>query len=254
MDETYRLNKDVIRKEAFPISLIVVSYLLGLFIYRKLPFFVPTSWDLEGHINAYLPKSIAITFLPTAALAFLLFLLLLPYIDPLRKNYARFIDTYAVIINMFIALICLSQIVMLIVIVTGLNTLIGTSANIFVALVYLVTGNFFPRIRQNWFIGVGTPWTMISEEIWKKTQRLAGFLLFLLGMVCSLSIFIKYLQSVLLSVDWALVILVISSFYSFFLYLKMRETSNGISFDRKADILKSLAFTIVHIPYWIFML
>ncbi|MFU2158631.1 SdpI family protein [Caldisericum sp. AR60] len=254
MDETYKLNKNVIRKEAFPISLIAVSYILGLLIYRKLPFFVPTSWDLEGHINAYLPKNFAITLLPTFALVLLIIFLLIPYIDPLRKNYSKFLDTYTTIINLLVALPCILQIVMLIVIVTGLNYLVPRSANLGVAVVYIVTGNFFPRIRQNWFIGVGTPWTMISEEIWKKTQRLAGFLLFILGMVCSLSIFVKSLQSVLLSVDWALVILVISSFYSFFLYFKMRETSNEISFERKADIFRSLIFTVVHIPYWIFML
>lgn len=56
----------------FPIILISLSYLLGFFVYNKLPFFVPTSWDLEGKINAYLPKYIALTFLPTISLILLL--------------------------------------------------------------------------------------------------------------------------------------------------------------------------------------
>jgi len=253
MDETYRLNKAVIKKEAFSISLIATSYFLGLIIYHKLPFFVPTSWDLEGHINAYLPKNLAITFLPTFASVLLLIFLVLPFIDPLRKNYAKFLDTYITIINMFVVFICMLQIVMLLVIVTGLNTLVPTSANIIISLLYIITGNFFPRIKQNWFIGVGTPWTYISEEIWKKTQRFAGYLLFILGFIWSLSIILK-LPQFFLSVDWALLSLLISSLYSLALYLRMKKHSNEIGFNSAQEVFKSIVFTIVHFPYWVFML
>jgi uncharacterized membrane protein len=31
-----------------------------------------------------------------------------------------------------------------------------------------------PRTRSNWWIGIRTPWTMESENVWRATHRLAG--------------------------------------------------------------------------------
>ena len=30
------------------------------------------------------------------------------------------------------------------------------------------------QIRQNYFVGIKTPWTLASEDVWQKTHRLAG--------------------------------------------------------------------------------
>lgn len=123
-EKQYEINREVIKEVRFSIILIIFSFLLGLILYSRLPFFVPTSWDIDGHINAYLPKYIAITFLPLLALIILLIFLALPLIDPLRKNYTKFLSTYTTIVNMIITLICVMQIVMLFTIVTGLNKLV----------------------------------------------------------------------------------------------------------------------------------
>jgi len=45
MEKNYRIDKNLIKKIKFPIILISFCYLLGIIVYNKLPFFVPTSWD-----------------------------------------------------------------------------------------------------------------------------------------------------------------------------------------------------------------
>ncbi len=42
----------------------------------------------------------------------------------------------------------------------------------------LLLGNFLPRVRPNFFVGVRTPWTLASDGVWRRTHRLAGRLLF----------------------------------------------------------------------------
>lgn len=42
----------------------------------------------------------------------------------------------------------------------------------------LLLGNFMPRVRPNFFVGVRTPWTLSSDPVWRRTHRLAGKLLF----------------------------------------------------------------------------
>jgi uncharacterized membrane protein len=50
-----------------------------------------------------------------------------------------------------------------------------------VGVMFLVIGNYLPVLRSNWFVGVRTPWTLSSEESWRRTHRLAGRLFMLSG-------------------------------------------------------------------------
>jgi uncharacterized membrane protein len=48
----------------------------------------------------------------------------------------------------------------------------------------ILMGNFLPRVRPNYFAGIRTPWTLASESVWRRTNRLAGKLLFYGGLLC----------------------------------------------------------------------
>ena len=41
----------------------------------------------------------------------------------------------------------------------------------------ILLGNILPKCRQNSMMGVRTPWTLESEEVWYKTHRLGGLLM-----------------------------------------------------------------------------
>jgi len=45
-----------------------------------------------------------------------------------------------------------------------------------VSVLLLVVGNYLPKIKQNYTIGIKLPWTLADEENWKKTHRLAGWI------------------------------------------------------------------------------
>ncbi len=50
-------------------------------------------------------------------------------------------------------------------------------------LLFLILGNYLPKIRQNRTMGIKLPWTLQSEENWTRTHRLSGFLWVLCGLV-----------------------------------------------------------------------
>jgi hypothetical protein len=54
---------------------------------------------------------------------------------------------------------------------TGVGLLIG------------VIGIYLKRLQPNYFVGVRTPWTLKSEEIWRETHTMAGNLWFYTGLV-----------------------------------------------------------------------
>ena len=41
-------------------------------------------------------------------------------------------------------------------------------------LLFTVIGNYLPKCKQNYTIGIKIPWTLDSEENWNKTHRFAG--------------------------------------------------------------------------------
>lgn len=57
------------------------------------------------------------------------------------------------------------------------------------SLFYLFIGNIFTKVRQNFFVGIRTPWTLSSDLSWEKTHRLAGRLMFASGFIGLISAF-----------------------------------------------------------------
>ena len=53
-------------------------------------------------------------------------------------------------------------------------------------LLFIIIGNYMPKCRQNWFIGIKIKWTLEDEANWYATHRLAGKV----WMVCGLGVLI----------------------------------------------------------------
>ena len=56
--------------------------------------------------------------------------------------------------------------------------------------VMILVGNFLPRVRPNYFAGLRTPWTLASETVWRRSNRLAGKTLFAGGIAAFALLFV----------------------------------------------------------------
>ena len=57
---------------------------------------------------------------------------------------------------------------------------------------FIIMGNFMPKIEKNNTLGFKTKWSKYSDTTWQKTHRFAGFLAVIMGLlVIILSIFFK---------------------------------------------------------------
>ena len=46
---------------------------------------------------------------------------------------------------------------------------------------FIVLGNYSGKVRRNYFIGIRTPWTLASEEVWSRTHRFGGWVFVIAG-------------------------------------------------------------------------
>ena len=60
---------------------------------------------------------------------------------------------------------------------------VDISSFVFVAvgLLLMIMGNFLGKVRKNFFLGIRTPWTLASDEVWAKTHRLGGWCFVIAG-------------------------------------------------------------------------
>jgi uncharacterized membrane protein len=113
----------------------------------------------------------------------------LPRIDPKGENYARFSQAYWLIANTLALFLGMVHVVVL-VHAMGTPVDINLAIGLGVGLLLMVIGNYLGKVQPNWFLGVRTPWTLASEQVWRKTNRTAGWLFVLAGMVIAVCAFI----------------------------------------------------------------
>jgi uncharacterized membrane protein len=86
----------------------------------------------------------------------------------------------------------------------------------------ILMGNYLPTIKQNYFMGIRTPWTLELPEVWTKTHLITGRAFFYGGFICLLlSVFLPELALVFVTTGGMLAISVFGVIYSYVIYKKI---------------------------------
>ena len=56
-----------------------------------------------------------------------------------------------------------------------------------IGVIFILLGNYMPRVRQNYTFGIKTPWTLADEVVWQRTHRVGGMVFVLMGAAIFLS-------------------------------------------------------------------
>lgn len=150
----------------------VVGHLAAL---SSLPAQIPVHWGADGAVNGWGPSwtVAALGFLPLVLLATFW---LVPRIDPKGAAYAKSGRFYLGFVIAFTVFMCgmtwLSELTVWDVVpqVGAVGTIVTTA----IGILFIGMGNYLPRVRQNYTMGVKTPWALADPENWRRTQRFGG--------------------------------------------------------------------------------
>lgn len=168
-------------------ALVFLAFALGAFLYPALPDTVASHWNAAGEVNGYMEKFWGVFLLPSLMLGVFLLGMVLPLIDPLKKNidaFRTYYDALWLVILLFL----------LYVHSLSLFWNIGYRFDFSLALVpafavfWMSLGVFLRHSRRNWFVGIRTPWTLSSDSVWEKTHIFAGRLFLMSGLLVSLGV------------------------------------------------------------------
>lgn len=103
-----------------------------------------------------------------------------------------------------------------------IENLSSTSVSIYqlifglLGLFMVIAGNIMPKLRMNSIIGLRTPWSLINEYTWKKSQRFGGIAFILSGIIIIIiSIFTKDFSCFILSMATLVLVTVIATIYTY---------------------------------------
>ena len=144
---------------------------LTLCVYGKLPEQVPTHWNLAGEVDGWSNRAFAGFGLPLIMAALNAAVHLALNNDPKRRNIARAI---VLIGKWTVPAVCLLLVPMTLLAGLGWDVPVGMLAPAIVGLLVMVAGNYMPKTRSSYTAGIRLPWTLHSEENWRRTHRVAG--------------------------------------------------------------------------------
>ena len=87
-------QRNMLQREWLFWMILLLPFLYIIFIWNKLPDSIPTHWNIRGEVDTYSSRTAGTLFLPLLNIGLYLLLLLLPKIDPRKKNYQYFGNAY----------------------------------------------------------------------------------------------------------------------------------------------------------------
>jgi len=173
-------------------GLILVSFLLGGYLHPYMPERMASHWDASGNVDGYMSKFWGLFLMPVISTVLFLAFIFIPRIDPLKKDIDKFrwhFDVFTLL------LFCFLFYLYVLTVLWNLGyrfNIIQLLAPAFGLIIYY-SGVMMENAKQNWFIGIRTPWTLSSESVWDKTNRLAGKLFKGAGVLAALgTVFPEY--------------------------------------------------------------
>ena len=194
--------------------IILLPMLAGLILWNQLPTEIPFHWNAAGEVDGWASKPVAV-FVPSAAMLALQWLCtLVTSTDPKKQNHPQ------KVVHLVLWLIPLLTVVLSALVYA---TALGGSVRvemlmpILLGVIFIAIGNYMPKCKQNYTIGIKIPWTLASEENWNRTHRFAGRL----WVVCGLALMLTgFFGGFWVFLPIVLVMVLVPMLYSYLLHRK----------------------------------
>lgn len=207
-------NKIKFKKESVisVIFSILLFALVNLLFYKKMPETLPTHWGFNNKIDGYSSKFTTLITTPLLLIFLNIFSCFMLDNDPKNKDKNNFVITIG---KATIPLVMLITFVISVFYGLGKKINVMVIISIFVGFLLILIGNYLPKTKRNYTVGIKLPWTLNSDENWNKTHRLAGYF-FILGGIFFL--FTPFIGNEYLIFLTFMIIGIIPAIYSFYLY------------------------------------
>ena len=192
----------------------LIPVLIGICFWSRLPDTIATHFGTDNQADGFSSKPVAVFGLPLLCLAVLWASAVVTANDPRKQNISPKMFTLGLWIAPIVSLIAAA---VMYPVNLGYAVDISYVGGLAMGLLLIIVGNYAPKARQNYTIGIKLPWTLANEENWNRTHRFAGYLWIVCGiLLVVLSLFRVQQPSLMIALIAVTVLLPFG--YSFWLH------------------------------------
>lgn len=191
----------------------LLPMVIGFLLWNRLPDELATHFGMNGEPNDWTQKPFAVVGLPVFLAVIQLIMAAATLNDPKRSNIH---PKLMYLILWIIPVLSLISNISIYLFSMGIDIDNSIIACFLIGIVFILLGNYMPKLQQNYTVGIKLPWTLNSQENWTRTHRLSGKLWIAGGVVMIIGGFLSFW--VILAV--LLVCVAVPVGYSFWLYHK----------------------------------
>jgi uncharacterized membrane protein len=161
--------------------LILFPMIIGIFIWDKLPEMIATHWNMSGNVDGWASKPIVVFGIPLLMLMIQWIGFIMTMNNTNMNNKVMYLVLYLVpMISWLLTIVIYGS-------ALGYDVNVGKIVSIVLGCMFTIIGNYLPKQIQNYFVGIRLPWTLKSEENWRKTHHLSGWIWMISGVLIILS-------------------------------------------------------------------
>ena len=194
----------------------ILPVLIGVIYWNRLPDVMATHFGTNNEANGFSSKAFAVFGLPAVLLAVLWLGAFVTSNDPKRQNISPKMFSLGLWIAPVVSLVAAATIYP---VNLGYELDISFFAKLLLGMMFIIIGNYLPKARQNYTIGIKIPWTLANEENWNRTHRLAGYLWMICGILMIIISLTRFVPTEWL-VGIFLIMVLIPCVYSYWMHAK----------------------------------
>ena len=165
----------------------LVPMLVGICLWDQLPDVMATHFGFDNEPNGWTSKAFTVFGIPSVLVLLQLVAVYTTSKDP-RKVFHN--NTLMNIVVWIIPVIA--------VVVLGITYMYNMEVPVDVGMVclsvlgvlFMILGNYLPKCRRNYFVGIRLPWTLRDDANWNYTHRIGGFVFVIMGLIFVVNAFI----------------------------------------------------------------
>ena len=157
------------------LGLLLVALVVSAMLYGDLPPQVATHFNAAGEPDGWSDPLTAALLMPAVMAGLWLMLWVLPKISPQGWRVEPFADAWNRCQLAILAFMLLIHVGVLGHAVGWWGAHIDRLVMVGIGLLLLTLGNYLGKTTRNFFLGIRTPWTLASDEVWRRTHRLGGW-------------------------------------------------------------------------------
>ncbi len=195
----------------------LIPMIIGLILWNKLPDMIPTHFGINNEPDSYSSKAFTVVGMPLMMLGFHIICIFATKLDPKMNNLN---DKVFTLVLYIIPAVSLLMSAMIYPAALGKEMRVGLIVTLFLGLLFTATGNYLPKCKPSYTVGIKLPWTLEDSENWNKTHALAGKLWFVCGL---LIIATAFLENPFIFFGITIIMIIVPTVYSYMIFKSKKD-------------------------------